>query len=60
LQLTLTGLADRAYTVRWFSPKTSEWLDEQALQVRDGTATLAVPTFAQDLAVRIASAQTAQ
>ena len=54
MQLTVTGLADGDYTARWFEPKTAAWLDEQAVQVRGGTATLAVPTFAQDLAVKIA------
>ena len=53
LQLTITGLADGDYTARWFAPKTAAWLDEQAVQVRDGTATLAVPSFSQDLAVKI-------
>ncbi|MDQ2997198.1 MAG: DUF5060 domain-containing protein [Chloroflexota bacterium] len=57
LQLTVTGLADGEYSARWFDPKTAAWLDEQALQVRGGTATLAVPTFAQDLAVKIVPAK---
>jgi hypothetical protein len=60
VQLTITGLADGDYTARWFAPKTATWLDEQVVQVRDGSATLAVPTFAQDLALKITSAQTAQ
>jgi hypothetical protein len=57
LQLTITGLADGAYTARWYSPKTFEWQPEQAVQVRGGTATLAAPAFAQDLAVKIVAAK---
>jgi hypothetical protein len=53
LQLTVAGLADGDYNARWFDPKTAAWLDEQRLQVRGGTAKLAVPTFAQDLALKI-------
>jgi hypothetical protein len=60
MQLTVTGLADGDYSARWFDPHTAAWLDEQAAPVRGGTATLAVPTFARDLAVKIASAQPAQ
>jgi hypothetical protein len=60
MQLTVTGFADGDYTARWFDPKTATWLDEQAVQVRGGTATLAVPTFAQDLAVQIATTQVTQ
>ncbi|HEU5103075.1 MAG TPA: hypothetical protein VFU22_28830 [Roseiflexaceae bacterium] len=56
MQLTLTGLADGSYSVRWFSPNTAEWQAEQALQVRGGTTTLDVPALSQDLAVRIARA----
>jgi hypothetical protein len=53
LTLTLNDLADGSYRVRWFSPGTSEWQDEQTVQVTGGTATLAVPPLAQDLAVKI-------
>jgi hypothetical protein len=60
LQLTVAGLADGDYIARWFDPKKTAWLDQQALQVRGGTASLAVPRFGQDLAVQIARAQAAQ
>jgi hypothetical protein len=60
MRLTVSGLADGAYIARWFEPNTAEWLDEQALRVRDGTATLELPRFAQDLAVKIVGAPTAQ
>lgn len=50
MRLMFTGLSDGAYTARWFSPQRGEWQGEQAVQVRDGTATLAVPTFNRDLA----------
>jgi hypothetical protein len=55
MQLTVTGLADGDYSVRWFDPQTAAWQDEQAVQVRGGKAMLAVPIFARDLAVKIAS-----
>jgi hypothetical protein len=53
LKLTLTGLADGSYTVRWFSPTTGEWQPDQTVRVDGGTATLAVPPLARDLAVKI-------
>ncbi len=53
LTLTLSDLADGSYRVRWFSPSTAEWQDEQTIEVTGGTATLAVPPLAQDLAVQI-------
>jgi hypothetical protein len=53
VKLTVTGLADGAYTARWFDPHTAAWLDEQPIQVQDGAATLAAPAFDRDLAVKI-------
>jgi hypothetical protein len=56
LKVTLTGLADGAYTAHWFTPATAEWQADQQVQVQAGTITLAVPRFAQDLAVQIVAA----
>ncbi len=60
LKLTLTGLADGSYTVRWFSPATAEWQVDQTIEVSGGVTTLAVPAFARDLAVKIVAAQAAR
>jgi len=53
VKLTVTGLADGAYTARWFDPHTAASLTEQPIQVQDGAATLAAPAFDRDLAVKI-------
>lgn len=51
--LTITGLEDGAYTARWFDSQSGTWLEETPLQVTDQTATLLVPDFDRDLAVKI-------
>jgi hypothetical protein len=53
LQLTLAGLEDGSYRARWYSPETGQWLEEQTIQVQNGTATLAVPEFTTDLALKV-------
>jgi hypothetical protein len=53
LQLTLAGLEDGRYRVKWYSPDTGQWLDEQTIQVQDGVSTLTVPTFSTDLALKV-------
>jgi hypothetical protein len=60
LKLTLSGLADGVYSARWFSPETAAWQPEQRLEVKGGTATLEVPAFTQDLAVKVVAAQARQ
>jgi Domain of unknown function (DUF5060) len=53
LQLTLGGLADGSYQASWYSPETGQWLAEQTIQVQEGAATLAVPEFTSDIALRV-------
>jgi len=53
LQLTLGGLEDSSYQVKWYYPDTRQWLDEQTILVRDGVSTLAVPSFSTDLALKV-------
>ena len=53
LTLTVNGLADGAYTVRWYSPQSGEWLAETTAQVEAGMTTLHVPPFAMDLALKL-------
>ena len=53
LQLTLGGLEDGGYQVKWYSPDTGQWLDEHTILVQDGVSTLAVPSFSTDLALKV-------
>jgi hypothetical protein len=49
----LTGLQDGAYTVRWYSPTARSWGKEERIQVKNGTATLTIPSLQRDLAAKV-------
>jgi hypothetical protein len=51
--LALTDLADGAWTARWIDTYTGADVATSALSVSSGAATLAVPTFARDVALRL-------
>jgi hypothetical protein len=53
LSVTVSDLQDGTYAVRWFSPQDGEWLGEETVAVADGSATLALPDFDRDLAVKM-------
>lgn len=53
LTLILADLADGTYTAHWYLPATATWGEEVPVQVKDGMATLHVPTLQQDLALKI-------
>jgi hypothetical protein len=51
--LPLTGLADGDWSARWIDPWTGAQLDVEPVLVSGGAATLAVPTFSRDVALRL-------
>lgn len=51
--LALTDLADGAWTARWIDTYTGKDVAVEAVTVTGGAATLAVPTFAKDVALRL-------
>ena len=53
ISVTLTGLQDGAYTVRWYSPTARSWGKEERIQVKNGTATLTIPSLQRDLAAKV-------
>ncbi len=53
INVTLSGLQDGLYTVRWYSPTEQSWDDEASLQVKNGTATLTIPTLQRDVAIKL-------
>jgi len=53
LTLTLAGLKDGNYTVRWFSPFNDQWGSTSVAQVKNGKLMLPVPALQRDLAVKI-------
>jgi hypothetical protein len=52
--LTLTNLPDGRYQARWYDPTSAQWLESGEVQSADKTLTLNLPTFNQDLAVKVA------
>lgn len=53
LTLTLQGLNNGDYLAEWFSPHSATWLESQPIAVSDGSVTLTVPSFNQDIALRL-------
>ena len=51
--LALTNLADGAWTARWIDTYTGFDVATEAVTVTGGAITLAVPTFARDVALRL-------
>ncbi|MEZ4661138.1 MAG: DUF5060 domain-containing protein [Caldilineaceae bacterium] len=53
LSLSVQGLDDGDYLLRWYDPGTGEWGAEEELRIEGGTATVAIPTFRTDQALKI-------
>jgi hypothetical protein len=53
LTLTLSGLSDGDYRAYWYSPNRGEWLEAVEMRVDGGKATLEVPEFQGDVAVKL-------
>ena len=53
ITVTIDGLADGTYTVRWYAPQTAEWLKEDVATVTDGVTNLLISDFVEDIAVKI-------
>ena len=51
--LALTGVTDGAWTARWIDAYTGMDIATEPVTVAGGAATLAVPTFAKDVALRM-------
>jgi hypothetical protein len=49
----LEGLADGAWTARWFDTGTGRWLQTHGVRVEVGSLELAVPDLTGDVAVRL-------
>ncbi|MBT4818697.1 MAG: hypothetical protein HON70_23510, partial [Lentisphaerae bacterium] len=52
-QLTVRGMSRGRYVVRFYSPTTATWRQEQLVRTRWGKLDLTLPDFRQDLAIRI-------
>jgi hypothetical protein len=52
-QVTLSGLEDGSYRVRWYEPASMQWLGESTVQSKDGALSLTAPDFNRDLAAKI-------
>ena len=53
LTLKIINLQDGAYRAYWYSPHQGQWLQAVELQVSGGEATLSVPDFQGDLALKV-------
>lgn len=53
ITVTLTGLQEGDYLVRWYSPTEQTWGQEERVQVKNGTATLAIPQLQRDVAAKL-------
>lgn len=53
LTLTLNNMRPGNYLVRWFDPQTGTWLPEGQGRVEGDVLLLVVPSFQQDIAVKI-------
>lgn len=53
ITVTLTGLQDGDYLVRWYSPTEQRWSKEETVQVTTGTATLMIPRLQRDVAAQL-------
>lgn len=53
LTVTVNGLSDGNYTIQWYAPQRGEWLTASTVQVENGVAHLAAPTFDTDLAAKL-------
>ncbi len=51
--LTLSGLEDGQYVLYWYSPNQGQWLQNEPVTVKDGEATVNIPTFQGDLAAKV-------
>jgi hypothetical protein len=51
--LTLNDMADGSYTVFWYDPQTSEWLEKAEVRTVNKTLTISIPAFHCDLAAKI-------
>lgn len=53
ITVTLTGLQDGDYLVRWYSPTEQRWGEEEIVKVSQGTATLVIPRLQRDVAAQM-------
>jgi len=51
LELTVTGLQDGSYSVKWYDPSTGQWLSESTVATQDGSLVLDIPSFSEDVAL---------
>jgi hypothetical protein len=53
VQVTVRGLVDGRYSVRWYDPQSGAWLDEIIIETRQGSLSLSIPALRSDLAAKI-------
>lgn len=53
ITVTLSGLQDGDYLVRWYSPTEQRWSKEETVQVTKGAATLVIPHLQRDVAAQL-------
>jgi hypothetical protein len=51
--LTLHDMEDGEYTVQWYDPQFSSWLEPIEITAQDGDLSLNIPDFRHDMAARI-------
>jgi hypothetical protein len=51
--LTLNDMAAGAYTVRWYDPRSTRWMDPVVVTMQGDRLSILIPDFRRDLAARI-------
>ncbi|HET7011325.1 MAG TPA: DUF5060 domain-containing protein [Anaerolineales bacterium] len=52
-RLTLSGMEDGLYSIRWYDPQRGQWLDPAEAAADDGLLVVSIPSLRRDLAARI-------
>jgi len=53
LFLTLDGMAQGEYSVSWYNPQSSQWVDKLNASTQNSSLTIPIPPFQYDLAAKI-------
>ncbi len=53
MTVTVDGLGDGVYTLRWFNPQSAEWLEPVPIEVNNGEVVMAITPFSADWAAKI-------
>lgn len=53
LNLTVKGLNNGVYRLRWFNPRTAAWIGQKSIEVKAGEVIIRVPNLDKDIAVKL-------